>query len=126
MTQGQRLHKLRKSLNLTLEKFGKSLGVGKTAISKIENGENNLTDQMLLSICRVYNVSEEWLIDGIGEMFVPITRDEQIEAFIGDMLRGEEDNFKKRLISTLAKLSESEWELLEDKLKEIMGEKKEG
>lgn len=126
MTQGQRLHKLRKSLNLTLEKFGKSLGVGKTAISKIENGENNLTDQMLLSICRVYDVREEWLIDGIGEMFVPITRDEQIEAFIGDMLRGEEDNFKKRLISTLTKLSESEWELLEDKLKEIMGEKKEG
>ena len=52
MEDGQRVRELRKSLQLTLEKFGKPLGVGKTAISKIENGENNLTDQMILAICR--------------------------------------------------------------------------
>lgn len=122
MTQGQRLHELRKSLNLTLEKFGKSLGVGKTAISKIENGENNLTDQMLISICREYNVSEEWLRDGTGEMFIPVTRDEEIEIFIGNVLKDEPDNFKKRLISVLAKLSEHEWEVLEEKARWLVQE----
>ena len=122
MTQGQRLHELRKSLNLTLEKFGKSLGVGKTAISKIENGENNLTDQMLISICREYNVSEEWLRDGTGEMFVPVTRDEEIEIFIGNVLKDEPDNFKKRLISVLAKLSEHEWEVLEERARWLVQE----
>ena len=122
MTQGQRLHELRKSLNLTLEKFGKSLGVGKTAISKIENGENNLTDQMLISICREYNVSEEWLRDGTGEMFIPLTRNQVITDFAGDLIK-EEDTFKKRLIEALAKLNENEWAVLEKLAQELTKEK---
>lgn len=122
MTQGERVKAIRKELNLTLEKFGKSLGVGKTAISKIENNERNLTDQMVISICREFNVRKEWLVDGTGEMFVPLSRDEQIEEFMGKVLRNEPNNFKKRLISVLAKLSEDEWGLLEKKLKEIVSE----
>lgn len=69
MTQGERVREIRKELNLTLEKFGEKLGVGKTAISKIEKGENSLTDQMLKSICREYNVNYDYLINGEGEMF---------------------------------------------------------
>ena len=122
MTQGERVRALRKDLSLTLEKFGGALGVGKTAISKIENDERNLTDQMILSICREYNVSEEWLRDGTGEMFVPVTRDEEIEIFIGNVLKDEPDNFKKRLISVLAKLSEHEWEVLEERARWLVQE----
>ena len=85
MTEGQRVREVRKSLGLTMEKFGASLGVGKTAISKIEKGENGLTDQMCISICHEYGVSKEWLRSGSGEMFVPMTRDEQIEEFFGDV-----------------------------------------
>lgn len=124
MTEGQRVREVRKSLGLTMEKFGASLGVGKTAISNIELGTRNLTEQMLLSICRVYNVNEEWLRSGTGEMFVPMTRDEQIEEFFGDVLRDEEDDFRRRLISVLAKLTPDEWSLLEEKLREIIGEDK--
>lgn len=69
MGQGQRVRDLRKSLNLTLEKFAKPLGVGKTAISNIENESRNLTDQMIISICREYNINEEWLRNGTGDMF---------------------------------------------------------
>lgn len=68
MTQGERIKELRKALDLTLEKFGERLGVGKTAISKLEKGERNLTDQMCKSICREFNVNEEWLRDGTGDM----------------------------------------------------------
>lgn len=69
MTQGERVREIRKSLKLTLEKFGEKLGVGKTAISKIEKGENGLTDQMARAICREYNVNYDYLMDGEGEMF---------------------------------------------------------
>ena len=62
MTQGERVKTIRKKLELTLEKFGERLGVGKTAISKIEKGENNLTEQMLLSICREFRVNYYWQI----------------------------------------------------------------
>lgn len=70
MTQGERVKEARKSLGLTLEKFGERLGVRKNAISAIENGRNSLSDQMLKSISREYGVSEQWLLDGTGDMFL--------------------------------------------------------
>ncbi len=65
----ERIKELRKTLGLTLEKFGERLGVSKVAISLIENGKNALTDQMFKSICREFNVNENWLRTGNGEMF---------------------------------------------------------
>lgn len=125
MSQGQRVKELRKELNLTLEKFGKPLGVGKTAISKIENGENSLTDQMIISICREYNASEEWLRSGVGEMFVPLTRNQVIADFAADLIK-EEDSFKSKLIEALANLNEEEWKVLEKLAADLTKEKGQG
>lgn len=69
MEQGERIKQIRKSLDLTLEKFGEKLGVGKGAISALENGKRNLTDQMAKAICREYNVNYDYLIYEEGEMF---------------------------------------------------------
>lgn len=69
MTQGERVRDIRKSLNLTLEKFGEKLGVKKSAISDIESGRNSLTDQMTRAICREYNVNYDWLISEEGDPF---------------------------------------------------------
>lgn len=114
MEDGQRVRELRKELQLTLEKFGKPLGVGKTAISKIENGENNLTDQMILAICREYNVDENWLRTGEGEMFKKLNRQQELAQLTATLFKEEEDSFKSRLIMALAQLNEKEWELLEE------------
>ena len=62
MTQGERIREVRKALNLTLEKFGGKLGVGKTAISKLEKDENNLTEQMTKAICREFHVDYIWSV----------------------------------------------------------------
>lgn len=69
----ERIKQLRKELGLTLEKFGEKIGVGKTAISKIENGDRSVTDQMFKSICREFNVREEWLRTGEEPKFVPVS-----------------------------------------------------
>lgn len=66
----ERLKQLRKSLGLSGEKFAEKLGVTKSAIYNIEQGTRNITGQMILSICREFRVSEEWLRNGTGEMFV--------------------------------------------------------
>ena len=68
-TIGERINILRKSQNLTLEKFGEKLGVTKTAISRLEKNERNVTDQMIKSICREFHVDYIWLTTGAGEMF---------------------------------------------------------
>lgn len=69
MTHGERVKEIRKALGLTLDKFGEKLGVTKQTVSRIENGVNNLTDQMALAICREYNVNYDYLMAGDGEMF---------------------------------------------------------
>lgn len=72
----ERIRKLRKQLNLTMEKFGQKLGVKKNTVSQWESGANSLTDQMFKSICREFNVNEEWLRSGKGEMFMSSTGNE--------------------------------------------------
>lgn len=65
-----RLKSVRKALALNQERFGTRLGVSNTAISKLESGENGITEQMIKSICREFNVNEQWFRTGTGEMFV--------------------------------------------------------
>lgn len=110
MTQNERVKEARKSLNLTMEKFGERLGVGKTAISGIETGRRNLTDQMAKAICREFHVDYIWLTTGEGEMFVE-TDDNIIETIDRIMLG--ENEFHKNLFKTFAKLDESELLALE-------------
>lgn len=69
MTQGERVKEIRKTLNLTLEKFGDKIGVQKSAVSKIERGDVGLTEQMSKSICREFNVNYDYLVNGEGDMF---------------------------------------------------------
>ena len=76
-TINDRVKELRKSKGLTLEKFAEPLGVKKNAISRIETQKSSVTDQMLLSICREYNVSEEWLRTGNGDMFVELPPEDE-------------------------------------------------
>lgn len=64
MTQGERVKEVRKALGLTLDKFGEKVGVKKQTVSRIENGVNNVTDQMVLSICREFNVNYDFLTNG--------------------------------------------------------------
>lgn len=89
MTQGERVKEVRKSLDLTLDKFGEKLGVQKSAISKIEKGENNLTEQMTKAICREFGVDYIWLTTGDGEMFVD--SDDDFQNRIDRIMQGEGD-----------------------------------
>ena len=50
MTQGERIRELRKTLKMTMEQFGEKIGVTKSTISNIENGNRNATEHMVKSI----------------------------------------------------------------------------
>ena len=69
MECGKRVRELRKALNLSGEKFGEQIGIKRNTLSQIETGKNNLTEQLLKSICREFNVNEDWLRTGNGDMF---------------------------------------------------------
>ena len=118
MTQGERVKEVRKTLGLTLEKIGEKIGVTKTAISRIEKSERNLTEQMTKSICREFNVDYIWLTTGEGKMFIEFDREEQLMIWANSAL-GDKENFKSRFIDILMRLSEEEWEWLEQKALEL-------
>ena len=108
-----RIKKLRKELDLTQQEFADKLGVSRNNIASYETGKSNLGDTAISLICTKFNVNESWLRDGTGEMFVEQSPDEQIATFIGELLRDEEDSFKRRLISGLSGLDDDGWRILE-------------
>lgn len=116
----ERIKELRKELGLTLEKFGERLGVTKTAISRLESGERGITDQMFKSICREFNVSENWLRTGEGEMYIPQTRNQEIVEFANRVMAEEDESFRKRLVTALSKASPEFWNELEKVLDETL------
>lgn len=121
----ERIRELRKKLRLSGEKFGEKIGLKRVAISQLETGRTTPTNQTIMSICREFNVSEEWLRNGTGEMFIPMSLDEEIASFIGDIQSDIEENFKKRFISALSKLDEDEWIFIEKFMESVLkGRKK--
>lgn len=124
MTSGERVKQIRKDNKLTLEKFGEKVGVTKQTISRIENGINSLTDQMVISICREFDINEEWLRTGEGKKEITLSKEEYITDFVSRILKSKDDSFKKRYISMLSRLDEKGWEALEQ-VANAMGQLKE-
>lgn len=116
MTQGERVKEIRKSLDLTLEKFGEKLGVTKTTISRIEKGINNLTEQMTISICREYNVNYDYLTRGDGEMF-----DDLPQTIIDELcLQYNLSDSEKAIIEMYVSLPEDFRQLLKERTTELL------
>lgn len=113
----ERIKELRKVLGLTLDKFGERVGLRKSSLSQIENGVNGVTEQLIKSVCREFNVREEWLRTGEEPMFIPISRDEEITSFIQSIQLEKDDSFKKKFIKMLSSLDEADWTKLETMFK---------
>ena len=64
-----RIKELRKHLKLTQAKFAEMIGLKATAIGLYESGDRNITEQTIMLLCSIFNVNEEWLLTGNGEMF---------------------------------------------------------
>jgi transcriptional regulator with XRE-family HTH domain len=116
----ERIRQVRKDKNLTMEQFGEKLGLLKTAISKIENGKQNVTDQTIMLICHEFNIDENWLRTGKGEMRQPSSRYIDISTLVNKLMRDENDLFKTKFINMLANLSTDEWKYLERKAIELL------
>lgn len=109
MTENERVKEVRKTLNLTLEKFGERIGVTRGSMSNIENGNRNLTEQMTKSICREFGVDYMWLTTGEGEMFVE-TDDDFFERI--DRIMAGENETRKNMFKALLYASDEDIEAL--------------
>lgn len=68
-----RIKLIRKTLGISQRDFGKKIGISDTAVSKLESGERNPSEQTLKSICREFNVDYFWLTEGADvDMFMKL------------------------------------------------------
>ena len=110
-----RIRTLRKTLKISQNEFGKKLGVSNTAISKLENGENSITEQMIKSICREFNVNYIWLTEVEGDMI------SDFPETILDELKSEYklDDLDMRIIRAYLSLDEAERDIFKKYFSQI-------
>lgn len=112
---GKRVRKVRLQKGISQEQFGELIGIKKAAVSKIENSDNSLSRSNLISICKQFNINEEWLLYGKGEMFIPTSRENEIRAFFENAMSSDTDlaKIQRKFINTLISLDKEEWIVLD-------------
>ena len=121
-----RIAELIRSSGETKSDWARKLNVTPQFISSLCAGKKTPSDRTIKDICREFSVNEKWLRAGEGEMLIPTTRSQEIADFVGDILKGEEDNFKRRFVAMLARLDDTEWEFIERKALELFENAKKG
>ncbi len=101
----ERLKLLRKTLKLSQDAFAERIGMKGSSISLLESGGRNITEQVIKSICREFNVDYIWLTTGDDEMFVD-TDDDFIERI--DRIMVGEDDARKNLFKALLEASDED------------------
>lgn len=89
----ERLRKIRRDLEITQQAFADRLGISRNNIAGYETGKSVPGDAVISLICREFNVNEEWLRTGDGEMFVQKSEDEEIAELVYDLLDPKDDDF---------------------------------
>lgn len=120
--EGARLKELRKTLGLTLEKFGERIGLKKAVMSEYENGRRPINSRTRLAICREYGVSEKWLETGEGEMFMADTQAyRQLREKVDRMLSDESDAFRAALVDVVMHLNSEQIDILKEYARKYYG-----
>lgn len=117
----ERIKELRKHLHMNQTEFGRRIGVNQCTVAGYDREIRTPKQATVTAISKEYNVNEEWLLNGTGPMFNPLSRDKDIAKFIGSIQL--KDNFKNRFVAMLARLDEEEWKVLEH-MAEMLVEKK--
>ena len=112
----ERLLRLRTAeLNLSQEEFGSKIGVTRAAVSRYESGDRQISESILLSICRVFRVNYFWLTEGKGEIFIgtPQTVVDELAEDYGL------DDIDKKIIEKYLELDAEKRKILKNYLKSI-------
>lgn len=105
----RRIKEIRKANgNISQELFGKRLGLTGATISRLESGDRQPTEAIILSLCREYDVDEDWLRTGEGKM--KLEQSEEDGKRLAHLMRGMSEN-KKKLFRILADMPD---ELLDE------------
>ena len=99
-----RVIKIREESGYSQEKFASRLGLSRNFINQFENRKKNISDRTISDICKEFNISEEWLRYGTGEMKRPVER--KLSSYVSEIVTGDDD-FIKDLIEVYMELDQT-------------------
>ena len=109
----ERVRLLRKdTLKMSMEAFGKRLGVSRDVINNIEHNRLAKPDQKLSLyklICSEFGINENWLLNGTGDMYADDKT--EYDTLIDRVMTGQNE-FAKNIFKTFALFDEADWEAL--------------
>ncbi|NMC75617.1 MAG: LexA family transcriptional regulator [Geobacteraceae bacterium] len=79
MEIARRIKEIRLSRGLTQQAFAKKLGIVQGFLSDVERGKKHPSDTLLIALCHLYEINEEWLFTGAGEISRRSIRQEEID-----------------------------------------------
>ena len=118
-----RIAEVRKTYNLTQEKFAERIGLTRNFVWMIEKGDRVPSDRTIADICREFQVDEHWLRTGEGEMLRPMSRNDELAQFLGQVIQDDE-GFRRSLLTVMSRMTTDEWAMLEHKAWELVEEMK--
>lgn len=121
----ERLRQIRKHYNLSMREFASRLGMSSGAISMLENGQRNMSNQFINSVCAVFSeISEQWFRTGEGDMLKPLDREQEVAKLAKRILKADYDDVYANLVRNLAQLNESDLETLDKVVSSLVKGKK--
>lgn len=121
-----RIKEVREHFKLTQTEFGERLGVSRDVIGNIEYNRLKNPKQkepIIKLICSTFGVNEIWLRTGEGEMFQAMTENEELAAYLGDVMHDEPESFRRRLTLEMKNWTPEVWQMLEEICKRLATEK---
>ena len=112
----ERIRLLRKELGLNQSDFGNKIGVKQGTVAGYESGARTPLDAVVSSICREFDVNEEWLRTGEGEMFEQMTEQQKLLKYTGMLLKDKDSaivNANQSFIVTYEQLDDTSKATLE-------------
>lgn len=113
MNIGERIKQLRRSHGCTQQSMADKLKLKRQTIAAYEVGAVTPSDRTITDICREFGISETWLRNGEGEMLRKQSREDELAAYMNNLLQSEPDDIKRRIVTAISHLDTSELELLE-------------
>lgn len=103
--------------------FAREIKITPAYAAQLYSGQRIPSERTIIDIARVCGVNEIWLRTGEGEMFQAMTENEELAAYLGDVMHDEPESFRKRLTLEMKNWTPEVWQMLEEICKRLATEK---
>lgn len=114
-----RIKKIRKDAELTQKEFAERLGLKQNTVATYEMGRIGVSDAVIISICREFNINEDWLRTGTGEMYIQPNPDDRYACNVGKLQRADDETII-RWVNAIAETNPEVLKQIEEFMKKIL------